>query len=377
MFSSHALPQFLVFSFTLCVQATLGLKLARRKLLSKPRLIAASACSASFSALAVLMSSARAQQYVPSWWSGWIEGAALGWDICLTGLLLAWLLWSRVERTQPSARRDFLKKASVGLLAAPALVTAFGFVDRNRLRLVETDIAIPGLPAALHGLRMVQISDVHMGAFLTEREFARAIDMANETNADIALMTGDLITRRGDPLDDCLRQLARLRSKTGVLGCLGNHEIFTGTEDYVTREGARRGIRFLRHQAAQLRFGESTLNFAGVDYQPMHGEYLVGAEDLIVPGAVNILLSHNPDVFPVAARQGFDLTIGGHTHGGQINVEILHRNWNLARYFTPYVRGLYREGRASIYVSSGIGTVALPLRIGAPAEVNLLRLCAI
>jgi len=79
----------------------------------------------------------------------------------------------------------------------------------------------------------------------------------------------------------------------------------------------------------------------------------VGAERLVTPGAFNVMLSHNPDVFPVAASQGYDLTIAGHTHGGQVNVEILHQNMNIARYYTPYVRGLYREGISSVYVSSG------------------------
>ena len=79
------------------------------------------------------------------------------------------------------------------------------------------------------------------------------------------------------------------------------------------------------------------------------------------------MLSHNPDVFPVAAAQGYDVTIAGHTHGGQVDFEMLHQHMNVARYFTPYVRGLYREGKSSVYVSSGLGTIGVPVRIGAPA----------
>ncbi|HOK44916.1 MAG TPA: hypothetical protein PLK67_03235, partial [Bryobacteraceae bacterium] len=104
--------------------------------------------------------------------------------------------------------------------------------------------------------------------------------------------------------------------------------------------------------------------------------YLVGAEKLLSPGAVNVLLSHNPDVFDVAARQGYDLTIAGHTHGGQVTVEILHQTLNVARFYTPYVYGLYRKGPSAIWVTRGIGTVGMPARIGAPPEVALLRLCA-
>jgi predicted MPP superfamily phosphohydrolase len=232
------------------------------------------------------------------------------------------------------------------------------------------------LPKDLDGLRIVQVTDIHLSPFLSEREFARAVDMANETRAHIGLVTGDLISRYGDPLDACLRQLARLRAEAGVLGCLGNHEVYTRTEDYVTAQGRRIGIEFLRGQAKQLRFGAATINFAGVDYQKFQSNYLVGAERLIAPGAVNILLSHNPDVFPVAASKGYDLTIAGHTHGGQVDVEILHQHFNVARYYTPYVLGLYHEGASSVYVSSGIGTIGAPIRLGAPPEVSLIHLCA-
>ena len=125
-----------------------------------------------------------------------------------------------------------------------------------------------------------------------------------------------------------------------------------------------------------LRFGAASINFAGVDYQRFGRPYLRGAERLIEPGTVNVLLSHNPDVFPVAASQGYDLTIAGHTHGGQVDFEILHQHMNVARVYTPYVAGIYTRGKSSVYVSTGLGTIGVPVRIGAAAEVSLLRLCA-
>ena len=94
----------------------------------------------------------------------------------------------------------------------------------------------------------------------------------------------------------------------------------------------------------------------------------------MVPGAVNVLLSHNPDVFPVAARQGYDLVLAGHTHGGQVTVEILDPFINPARFFTPYVYGLFRWGNSAAYVTRGIGTIGIPTRIGAPPEISVLRL---
>ncbi|HTS48632.1 MAG TPA: metallophosphoesterase [Bryobacteraceae bacterium] len=317
----------------------------------------------------------RVARYFPVAWATWLECAAI---VELMALIVAAVRLA-VPEDRPefeARRRMFFKTAAAGLCIAPAAVTGFGIVRRNRFRLSEVRILIPNLPRDLDGLRIVQITDIHLSPFLSEQEFARAIDMANETRAHLALVTGDLISRRGDPLDACLRQLARLRAEAGVLGCLGNHEIYTGTSDYVATHGARIGIDFLRSRARLVRFGDASINFAGVDYQRFERPYLRGAQRLIAPGTLNVLLSHNPDVFPVAASQGYDLTIAGHTHGGQVDFEILHQHLNIARAYTPYVAGLYTRGQASAYVSTGLGTIGVPVRIGAPAEVSLLRLCA-
>lgn len=311
-----------------------------------------------------------------SWWLAWARGGALAWCFASIGCYLLLLVWRRMPRFR-AERRGFMRVAGGALIAAPFAAMGYGvFVQRGDLRLREVDVPVPNLPKDLQGLRLVQISDIHLSPFLSERELARAVDMANQMKANLALVTGDLITGSGDPLEVCLRQLARLRADAGILGCLGNHEIYARAVERADREGARLGIRFLRQQVRKLRFGNATLNVVGVDYQRMGSAYLVGAEKFIEPGATNVLLSHNPDVFDVAARKGYDLTISGHTHGGQVTVEILHQSLSVARFFTPYVYGLYRQGPASIWVTRGIGTVGLPARIGAPPEIALLRLCA-
>ncbi|MFZ0593665.1 MAG: hypothetical protein WAM39_24610, partial [Bryobacteraceae bacterium] len=140
--------------------------------------------------------------------------------------------------------------------------------------------------------------------------------------------------------------------------------------------GAKCGVNFLRWQARNLKFGHSSLNIVGVDHQSMHSPYLVGAEELVEPGQFNLLLSHNPDVFPVAVEKGFDLVLAGHTHGGQINFEIFDKNLNIADFLTPYTKGLYRGTTSAIYVNSGIGTIGIPIRLGAPPEITLIKLCA-
>jgi predicted MPP superfamily phosphohydrolase len=274
-------------------------------------------------------------------------------------------------------RRKLINAAGNIALAAPFAALAYGgLIERLDFHVREVDVPIAGLPDDLDGLRLLQLSDIHLSPFLSERQLARVIDAANGLHPHLVAVTGDLISHRGDPIDACIRQLARLKSDAGVLGCMGNHEHVAGVEDYTAAAAARVGIPFLRAQARQLRFGQATLNVAGVDYQPLSNKsaYLHGAERLTVPGATNLLLSHNPDVFPVAAQQGYNLMLAGHTHGGQVSVEIFDEAINPARFFTHYVYGLYRKGPAAAYVTRGIGTIGIPARIGAPPEISLLRL---
>jgi predicted MPP superfamily phosphohydrolase len=274
-------------------------------------------------------------------------------------------------------RRAALNTVSNTLLVAPFAAMGYGsFIERWNFHVREIDVPVRGLHQDLDGIRILQLSDIHLSPFLSERDFARVIDAAMETKPHLTAVTGDLISSHGDPLDACIRQLARIKCDAGVFGCLGNHEHYARAEDYTEAAAARVGIQFLRTRAQALRFGNAVLNVAGVDHQSHSRgrKYLVGTERLVAPGACNVLLSHNPDVFPVAERQGYNLVLSGHTHGGQINVEILDEAVNPARFFTPYVYGLYRSQGASAYVTRGIGTIGIPARIGAPPEISVIRL---
>lgn len=274
-------------------------------------------------------------------------------------------------------RRRLIQAAGTVAAAAPFAVAGFGaIVERTNFQIKEIDLPVPNLHPDLEGFRIGQLSDLHVSPWLSARELGRAVDMLNELKPQLTVVTGDLITQLGDPLDDAIRELSRLRADAGVLGCLGNHEYFIRCQNYATAQAQRYGIGFLRQEARLLHWGNGVLNVAGVDYQRSEriGPYLPEAEKLIVPGAANLLLSHNPDVFPVAVRKGYDTMLSGHTHGGQVTVEFANQTLNLARFFTPYVAGLYRlEGR-SCYVNTGLGTIAMPVRIGALPEITLARL---
>jgi predicted MPP superfamily phosphohydrolase len=282
----------------------------------------------------------------------------------------------RVSAVHQPERRKLIVNAGKVAVAAPFVIAGYGAtIGRTNFQVEEVEIPVLDLPKDLERLRIVQLSDLHLGPFLTERQLARVIDAANELRPNLAFITGDLISSHVDPIDAALAQCARLKADR-ILGCLGNHERYAEKEDYVAKHGPELGMRFLRGEAEILRYGAAEINVGGVDYESfaLRGRYIPGAASLVHPGALNIFLSHNPDVFPTAARQGWDLTLAGHTHGGQVTVEILNQTLNMARIYTRFVSGLYRMGRAACYVTRGIGTIGIPARLGAPPEITSIRL---
>lgn len=350
------------------VSAALNIRFARRSVLCWLGLTVWTSISLS----SVLADSINLFEWLPA--VSWVRAAGLVWFALSVPLLLAARLWTKSGKVDP-ARRALLR-AGVGLALAPAAgiaVALRGSQQETKVR--EVTIPVPGLPHDLDGLRLVQISDIHLSPFYSRDHLRRTVDQANSLDAHVALVTGDLITSFGDPLDEALEELSRLRAAAGIYGCLGNHEVLAGVEDEAERIGLHRGIQFLRSQSQVLHFGDARLNLTGVDYQRKSRPYLAGAGAYVRKDAFNLLLSHNPDVFPVAVKQGWDLTLAGHTHGGQVNLEYLHPSLNPARFYTPFIDGLYRFGSRAGFVTCGLGTVGVPARLGTSPEIALIRLC--
>ena len=301
------------------------------------------------------------------------ECAFLFFIVCI-GTALCLLLRNRIP-SFTSERRHFLRASSAAACAVPAAVFGFGVITRKDFKVREVDVAVRNLHPDLAGLRIVQISDIHLGPFFTEKDLVRVIDASNNLKPDLAFVTGDLITDAYDPLERCLLELRKLKAWSGIWGCMGNHEWYSHLESYTQARARELDIFFLRQQAQLLRFGKARLNLIGVDYHP-GGPYLAAVDPLIVPGDFNLLLAHTPEVFPEAAAKKFDLTLSGHTHGGQLNIDVLGTNFNVVELRTPYTRGIYKKDDSTIFVNSGLGTIGVPARIGAPAEIALIRLCA-
>jgi len=289
--------------------------------------------------------------------------------------------------------------------AVPFVSASYGFVtDRFRFYVSEVEIPIANLPPALDGLRITQLSDIHIGSYMPVAQVRRAVGMANELKGDLTVVTGDFLTGRTDPLEDCITELSRLRAPLGVWGCNGNHEIYARAEEKSAELFQKYGMKLLRQENVELRWQGSALNLIGVDYQRQRDEegnrlpMLPGAEPLVRRDVPNILLSHNPNSFRRAAELGIELSLAGHTHGGQVRVEILDHRWSPAEFLTPYVAGLYKRPlfasaelndneipgvhpasgfqspASSIYVNRGLGTIGAPIRLGVPPEITLITL---
>jgi hypothetical protein len=140
------------------------------------------------------------------------------------------------------SRRTFFQYAAVLAGGFPFLAATYGFAaGRLRYTIERVDVPVSNLPPELDGLRIAQLSDIHIGDYMPPREIARAVDMANELQPDIAFVTGDFVSSVGDPLDACITELSRLRAPLGVWGCNGNHEIYAGVEDDAAAAGLKCG----------------------------------------------------------------------------------------------------------------------------------------
>jgi uncharacterized protein len=305
-----------------------------------------------------------------------------------------------VELVPDPSRRYFFRTATALAGATPFLSAVYGFAsERLNYQVRRVEIPLADLPPALDGMQIVQLSDIHLSGYMTRVDVRRAVEMANELGADLAVVTGDFITGASDPLADCIDEIRQLRAPLGVWGCNGNHEIYAKAEDAAQELFAQAGMKLLRQENAQLVFRGASFNLIGVDYQRERTpsghkqQVLAHLDPLVRRDMPNILLSHNPNTFNRAAELGVELSLAGHTHGGQIQVEILDHRLSPARFITDYIAGLYQrplQGGASgqilpaaivpsqrmakLYVNRGLGTVGAPVRLGVPPEISLLVL---
>jgi predicted MPP superfamily phosphohydrolase len=298
---------------------------------------------------------------------------------------LARRIKARKQTDAPASpeRRVFLERTAKVATTAPFFAGAYGLLyGRLNLETPVQKISLPRLPQAFEGFRIAQLSDIHIGPFMPEEQIRKYVDMANALKPHLTVLTGDFVTFDWRTQNAVVDALSGLKAHFGVFGCLGNHDAWSGVEHTITKLFRERGIRILRSEAVPIAIGGDSINLIGTDFQSSHrfgpSEPVTNLLGDIVPllsrDRVNILLSHNPDTFDRAAELGVDLSMAGHTHGGQAALEFISPELAPSRLVTPYVAGWFRKPGGQLYVNRGIGTIGVPIRIGAPPEITIYQL---
>jgi len=263
---------------------------------------------------------------------------------------------------------------AVAALAAGAALAWAGWIEPRRLVTVRRTLELPRWPASLDGTRLGVLSDIHAGApHAGTAAIARAVERLNGAAPDVILLLGDFIDAH--PLwggrvtpEQIARELAALRAPHGVLAVLGNHD-WKQAGDRMWRALADAGIEVLENRS--VRAGD--FHVAGLADLRCRRPDLPSALAGVPPEAPVILLAHDPDVFPYVPDR-VALTLSGHLHGGQVAIPVLRRPALPSRYGERYARGHVVEDARHLYVTSGLGTSGLPLRLLAPPEVVILEL---
>lgn len=264
-------------------------------------------------------------------------------------------------------RRNAVKMLGASAVGVVVGGVGYGFwYSRRALQVTHTTLAVTGLPSSLNGLKVGLMTDIHRSQWVSEADVAKAVNMLMETRPDLIVLGGDYVTW-GDRqyVDSAAEGLAALSAPYGVFGILGNHD-----DDHdMPAALSRRGIEVLKNARTRVAIRNEALEIAGISFWTRRGADI--ASVLRGASAPTILLAHDPRRLAEAAALEVPLVLSGHTHGGQVVLPIVGAV--AARKFSV-VAGIARRSRTTIFVSRGVGTVYLPVRINCPPEVALLTL---
>lgn len=303
----------------------------------------------------------------------------LGRDLLIAGLKLGGWLVRLGQGADPAmmeeGRRLFMTRgAGIALLGISGALTALGLRRAYGMtRLEEVSVPIAGLHPDLEGLRLVQFSDLHVGASVKRKHVEAVAARIMELKPDLIVFTGDLADGVAAELQQDVEPLEILSAPLGVMAVTGNHEYYTDPAGWM-RAIPKLGMDLLVNESRVLRVGNARMRVGGVPdisaqrMVPRH----VHRPDLALEGEAvefNLLLAHQPKSVYAAESTPCDLMLCGHTHGGQY-----HPFTMMADKANPYLSGLNRHGRMWVYVSRGTGFWGPPIRIGAPPEITVLTL---
>lgn len=315
----------------------------------------------------------------------WTFGSLFSFLFLLSTDLLgrcAGVIRSRVVRpSRPAApsfdpsRRRFVRTGVRALAATPVMVSGYGALyESTECRIEEVRLPLGGIRPFDPPLRVVQVSDIHSGLFMTGAQMGRCAELIQDLRPDLFVLTGDFISNSIAYLPPCVKEMARVQARYGSFAVLGNHEHWYATPDKVIAVFEAAGIPVLQNAHRILETDGGPVALVGIDDLRHGSPDLDRALDGVDAALPTILLSHRPEIFPEAAARRIALTLSGHYHGGQVKVSLLGLDLSLAHLMSPYPEGLYRLRSSHLYVSRGLGTTGTPVRLNAPPEITLLHL---
>lgn len=299
-----------------------------------------------------------------------------------------------VQNSHTISRLKFLNYIAVGMAALPFVSFIYGMMKGAfDYRVHSIKVVLPNLPAAFNGLKIVQISDIHAGSFISTTHIEEAVQMVLKQNADVIFFTGDLVNNKAEETDSFIEILSKVKAPMGVYSILGNHDY----GDYITWESkeaktknfndiknahAQFGWKLMMNEHIALKKGDAEIALIGVENWggnfnfPKYGD-LKKAYSGTEKYPVKLLLSHDPSHWShqvKAEYKDIDLTFSGHTHGFQFGIEIPGFKWSPSQYAYKQWAGLYTEGNQHIYVNRGLGFLGYPGRVGILPEITVMEL---
>lgn len=271
--------------------------------------------------------------------------------------------------------------ADIGM-AGIAVAFTYGYtIGQRRLRVTRLDLPLRNFPSALDGLRIVQISDIHLGDTLSTHQLDYFVARVNALHPDLICITGDIVDSPYTHVDALLPRLAPLQAAHGVVAILGNHDHYAGAERVEEKLRQLTTFTVLRDAHTSVSVNGRRLHIVGLDDRGRDWArgvpavaYLGTVLPTLPPGEPVLVLCHRPDIFPQAAAGGVALTLSGHTHGGQLGVPWFNgRVRNLAEFITAFDRGLFERDGSYLYVNCGLGVTGQRIRLCTPREITLIE----
>ena len=272
-------------------------------------------------------------------------------------------------------RRLFLKSAVAALGSSPVIAAGYGLFEASWVKIDRQTLTVPRLPSSFDGTTVAFLTDIHHGPFTNLDYVTAVVRTTLALRPDLVVLGGDYSLRDRQYIRPCLDVLGGLKAPLGVFGVLGNHDYWHGEAD--TKEGLRKaGVAELTNAGEWVKRGSDRFRLAGVD------DLWTGRVD--VKAALGdatrddacLLVSHNPDLAETLRDPRVGLMLSGHTHGGQVVFPTAGAPWIPSRYGQKYLRGMVEAPETRVYVSRGLGTSGVPVRIGSRPEINLITLAA-